>query len=355
MADIQFIKNENLKQKPTDSSTLGFGKVFTDYMFTFRYDADQGWHDAKIEPFAPIPLHPATSSLHYGQAEFEGLKAYRNEAGEVSLFRPMENIKRLNRGADRLCMPRVPEDVVYEALLKLVELEKDWIPTDPGTSMYIRPTYIATEEALGVHASTRTLFFIILSPSGRYYSQGLKPTKIYVEDNYVRSVVGGLGHTKAAANYAASILAGELAAKKGYTQVLWLDGVEHKYVEEVGAMNMFFVIDGVVRTPPLLGSILPGITRDSILTIAAELGYKTSEAPISIDEVVEASEEGHLNEAFGTGTAAVVSPVGELFYEGKTIVINNGEMGEITQKFYDVLTGIQLGNLEDKHGWSVKL
>jgi branched-chain amino acid aminotransferase len=355
MAEIKFIKNENLKEKPVDSSKLGFGKLFTDYMFTYRYSEERGWHDAKIEPFAPIPMHPATSCLHYGQAAFEGLKAYKNKDGQVRLFRPKDNIKRMNRGAERLCMPQLPEDVVYEGLLKLVELEKDWIPTDPGTSLYIRPTYIATEEALGVHASKSTLFYIILSPSGPYYAQGLKPVKIFVEDSYVRAVVGGVGHTKAAGNYAASILAGEIAASKGYTQVLWLDGVEHKYVEEVGAMNMFFVIDGVIKTPPLLGSILPGITRDSIIKLASGMGYNVSEERIAIEDVVKASREGRLNEAFGTGTAAVVSPVGELHYEGEDIVINGGEMGEITQKLYDNLTGIQTGSLEDKRGWSVKL
>ncbi len=355
MSDIKFIPCKTLKEKPSDESKLGFGKLFTDYMFTMRYNSEKGWYDPTIEPYGPFSLSPATSALHYGQAIFEGAKAYKDAQGNTRLFRIKENIARMNRSAARLCMPALPEDLVYEALLELLKIEEAWIPKSEGTSLYIRPTYVATEEALGVHAAKNYLFYIILSPSGAYYAQGMKPVKIYVEDSYVRAVIGGIGFAKAAGNYAASILAGELAEKKGYTQVLWLDGQMHKYIEEVGAMNMFFVIDGEIITPPLLGSILPGITRDSILTLAADLGYKVSEKRLSIDEVMEAGRSGALQEAFGTGTAAVVSPVGELYYNGEVIEINKGEIGPIAQKLYDTLTSIQLGKHEDVHGWSIVL
>ncbi|MBQ2818258.1 MAG: branched-chain amino acid aminotransferase [Clostridia bacterium] len=355
MADIKFIKCETLKAKPQDESNLGFGKLFTDYMFTLTYNAEEGWHNPTIEPFAPLSLSPASSCLHYGQTIFEGMKAYKDADSNVRLFRAKDNFARLNKSAERMCMQPVPEDLAYEGLVKLLEVEKDWIPTSEGTSLYIRPFLIGNDGALGVHAAHNYIFCIILSPVGAYYPEGLKPVKIYVEDSYVRAVIGGVGFAKTGGNYSASLLAGELAAKKGYTQVLWLDGVEHKYVEEVGAMNMFFVIDGEVITAPLLGSILPGITRDSVLKLCAELGYKASEKRLTIEEVVKAADEGRLNEAFGSGTAAVISPVGELCYEGRKIIINGGEMGEKTRKLYDTLTGIQYGKLADNHGWSIVL
>ena len=353
MSDIRFIMADTLKEKPADSSKLGFGKIFTDYMFIMEYDeALGGWHDARIQPYQPLQMDPAASVLHYGQAIFEGMKAYRR-GDTIRLFRPTENIKRMNVSAARMCMAKIDEDLFWEGLTRLVLLEKDWIPQEDGTSLYIRPFLIATQAQLGVHASTSYTFMIILSPVAAYYAAGLAPVSIYVEDEYVRAVRGGVGFAKVAGNYAASILAGDIAAKKGYSQVLWLDGVEKKYVEEVGSMNMFFVLDGKVITPPLLGSILPGITRASVLELAKYLGYETEEYRISVDELHDCAKNGRLSEAFGTGTAAVISPVGSFFYKGEDIVVGDGGMGPIARKLYDTLTGIQNGTVEDPFGWSV--
>ena len=351
---MQIIRAEKLKEKPADQSKLGFGKIFTDYMLTMRYK-NGAWDEPRIEPYGPVAFDLATTVFHYAQGIFEGLKAFRNEAGEVRVFRPEENFKRMNRSAERMCIPQIDEKKVLEGMYELLRLEKDWIPTAPGTALYIRPSIIATNVALGVHASSEYLFFIILSPVGSYYAHGLAPTRLLVEDYYTRATVGGTGEAKCIANYAVSLKAGEEAEKKGFDQVLWLDANEKKYVEEVGSMNMFFVIDGEVVTPELVGSILPGITRKSSIELLRAHGYKVSERRVSIDEVIEAQKNGKLNEAFGTGTAAVISPVGMMEYKGTDYVVNGGEMGEITKWLYDTITGIQTGRLPDPFGWVVKL
>lgn len=355
MQEIKFIKAETLKQKPTDESKLGFGKIFTDYMFTMEYDPENGWHNPCVQPYAPLSLDPSTCVLHYGQSIFEGMKCYRRADGGLQLFRPADNFARMNRSADRLSIPQFDEELAMAGLKKLLDVEQDWVPHTVGTSLYIRPTIIATDAMLGVHAAHHYLFFIILSPVGAYYAQGLAPVGIYVEDTYVRAVRGGFGFAKTAGNYAASIKAGEIAAQKGYAQVLWLDGVEQKYVEEVGAMNMMFKINGKIITPMLNGSILAGITRDSVLKLAAHMGIPTEERRIAIDEIFEAAKNGTLEEAFGTGTAAVVSPVGELCRGDEKVIVSNNQIGETTQKLYDTLTGIQWGTIDDPFGWIVRL
>lgn len=352
---MKFIKAETLKEKPADESKLGFGKIFTDYMFTMKYKEGKGWYDAQIEPYRPLQFDLATTVFHYAQGIFEGLKAFKNEKGEIRVFRPDENFKRMNRSAERMCIPQIDEKLVLEGLFELLKIEKDWIPTSPGTALYIRPSIIATNVALGVHAGTEYLFFIILCPVGSYYAHGLAPTRLLVEDYYTRATVGGTGESKCIANYAVSLRAGEEAAKKGFDQVLWLDANEKKYVEEVGSMNMFFVIGGEVVTPMLTGSILPGITRKSCLELLKANGYRVSERRISIDEVIEAQKIGALDEAFGTGTAAVISPVGMMEYKGKDYVVNDNRMGNITKWLYETITGIQTGRLADEHNWVVKL
>lgn len=352
---MQFIQRAVLKQKPADESALGFGKYFTDYMFTMKYTAGEGWHDAKIQPNEPMKFDLATTVFHYAQGIFEGMKAFRQPDGGVAVFRPEQNWERMNRSADRMCIPHFPAELAEEGLEELLKVEKDWIPHAPGTALYIRPTIVATRVMLGVHASTEYLFFIILSPVGSYYAHGLEPTKLLVEDFYVRSAIGGTGEAKCLGNYAASMKAGELAEEQGFDQVLWLDAQEKKYVEEVGSMNMFFVIDGEVVTPALVGSILPGITRKSCLQILRDKGYRVSERRVSIDEVVEAAENGKLNEAFGTGTAAVISPVGLIRFKDKDYEINGGKMGEITKMLYDTITGIQYGRTEDVYGWEKRI
>lgn len=349
MEEIKIVRTSTPKEKPTDESKLGFGRCFTDHMFVMDYTVGKGWHDPRIVPYGPISLDPSASVFHYGQEVFEGMKAYRTADGNIQLFRPEENFKRLNVSNERLCIPEVDVDFCLHALKTLVELEKDWIPAAEGTSLYIRPFIIGCEPVLGVHPATNYMFIIILSPSGSYYANGLAPVKIYVEPKYVRAVRGGMGYTKTGGNYAASLKAQQEAV--GYSQVLWLDGVERKYIEEVGAMNVFFVIGDEVVTPELLGSVLPGITRKSCIEILKNWGYKVSERRISIDEVAEAAANGQLVEMFGTGTAAVVSPVCELQYKDQTIHIGDGSIGELTQKLYDELTGIQLSKREDKYGW----
>ena len=348
---MKIIKRETLKQKPSPDAELGFGHYFTDYMFTMKYTQGEGWHDPVIEPNEPQRFDLGTSIFHYAQGIFEGMKAFIQPDCSIAVFRPEENWARMNRSAERMCIPQFPADVVEEGMEELLKLEKDWIPTKPGTALYIRPTIVATRVMLGVHASTEYLFFIILSPVGSYYAHGLEPTKLLVEDFYVRSAIGGTGEAKCLGNYAASMKAGEEAEKKGFDQVLWLDAKDKKYVEEVGSMNMFFVINGEVVTPALVGSILPGITRKSCLQVLRDKGYPVSERRISIDEVIEASKNGTLDEAFGTGTAAVISPVGLIRYKDEDYVINGGKMGEITKMLYDTITGIQYGKLEDVYGW----
>ncbi len=348
--EIKITKTTSPAVKP-DSSILGFGKYFTDHMFIMDYSADKGWHDARIVPFGRIDIHPASTVLHYGSEIFEGLKAYRTKDGSVQLFRPLENIRRMNRSAERMCLPEIPEDMALEALTTFIKMEQDWVPSAPGTSLYIRPFMFGNDETLGVHAVKNAKFVIITSPVGSYYKEGINPVKIMIESEDVRAVRGGTGEAKCGGNYAASNRAGERAEKKGYSQVLWLDGVERKYIEEVGAMNVMFKIAGEIVTPKLAGSILPGITRKSILELLQKEGYKVSERLISVDELAEAMKNGTLEEAWGCGTAAVVSPIGELCYQDVKYSINNGKIGEVTQHLYDTLTGIQWGNKEDVFNW----
>ncbi|NCC69566.1 MAG: branched-chain amino acid aminotransferase, partial [Clostridia bacterium] len=333
MEKIKIEKATVLKDKPLLDG-IPFGTYFSDHMFLMNYDEGRGWYDPRVVPFANFELSPAAVVFHYAQEIFEGMKAYRSPKGEVLLFRPSENARRLNSSADRICIPQVPEDIFLEGLKALVELDKDWVPGLPDTSLYIRPFIIATSPHLGVHASESYLFAIITCPVGSYYPEGLNPIRIMIENNDVRAVRGGTGYTKCGGNYAASIRAGERAEKQGYSQVLWLDGVEQKYIEEVGAMNIFFVIDGEVVTPALNGSILPGVTRDSVLALARHWGIKASERRIGIDEVMAAHAAGRLNEIFGAGTAAVISPVGELRYGDKVIAVGDGKVGPISQRLY---------------------
>ena len=352
--EIKIYENNNLKAKP-DSSSLGFGKIFTDNMFIMDYNKAEGWHNARIVPFGPFPIHPASTVLHYGSEIFEGLKAYRRKDGVVQLFRPIENIRRLNRSAERLCLPQIPEDLAMEVLTTFVKHEQDWTPSADGTSLYLRPFLFGNDESLGVHAVDNATYMIIASPVGSYYKEGINPVKIMIEDEDVRAVRGGTGYAKCGGNYAASNRAGERAAQQGYSQVLWLDGVERKYIEEVGAMNVMFKIGDEIVTPMLSGSILPGITRMSCIEVLKKQGYKVSERLLSIDELAEALENGTLKEAWGCGTAAVVSPIGELCYKGKKHPVNNGQIGETTQYLYDTLTGIQWGKIEDTFGWTQTL
>lgn len=355
MANIRVELTKNPKKKPTDQTKLGFGTIFTDHMFMMNYDEGQGWHDARIVPYGPLELDPAAMCLHYGQEVFEGLKAYRAKDGRILLFRPDQNFARLNLSNDRLCIPRIDEAFAIEALKKLVNIEKDWIPTAEGTSLYIRPFIISVDPHIGVHPAKHLIFIIMLSPVGAYYPEGLNPVKIYVETNYVRAVHGGMGFAKTAGNYAASLKAQDEAEKQGYTQVLWLDGVERKYIEEVGCMNVFFKINGEVVTPALLGSILGGITRKSCVELVKSWGMKVSERKISIEELAKAADDGTLEEAWGSGTAAVISPIGQLKWGDKVMHINNGKIGPVSQRLYDELTGIQWGTEEDKLGWSVEV
>ena len=349
--DIKIIKTTTPKEKP-DASTLGFGKIFTDHMFIMDYSADKGWHDARIVPFENLSIHPASTVLHYGSEIFEGLKAYRRADGKVQMFRPMENIRRMNTSADRLCLPQIPEDLAMEVLTAFVRVEEAWTPSAPGTSLYLRPFMFGNDESLGVHTVHNARYIIIASPVGSYYKEGINPVKIMIEDEDVRAVKGGTGYTKCGGNYAASNRAGERAAQKGYSQVLWLDGVHRKYIEEVGAMNVMFKIGDEIVTPMLSGSILPGITRKSCLEILRKEGYQVSERLLSIDELEAAMENGTLEEAWGTGTAAVVSPIGELCYKGKKYTVGGGNIGKVTQHLYDTLTGIQWGKTEDTFGWT---
>ncbi len=348
--EIKITKAAVLKEKP-DSSTLGFGKIFTDHMFMMDWNSEKGWYNARIVPFGRIDLHPASTVLHYGSEIFEGLKAYRRKDGKVQMFRPIENIRRMNRSAERLCLPEIPEDLAMEILTTFVELEQDWTPSAEGTSLYLRPFMFGNDESLGVHAVHNATYVIIASPVGSYYAEGINPVKIMIEDQDVRAVRGGTGYAKCGGNYAASNRAGERAAQQGYSQVLWLDGVERKYIEEVGAMNVMFKIGGKIVTPMLSGSILPGITRMSCIAVLKDKGYEVEERLLSIDELAAAMENGTLEEAWGCGTAAVVSPIGELCYKGVKYPVNNGEIGEVTQILYDTLTGIQWGKIEDKFGW----
>lgn len=355
MLNIRYELTKTPKAKPADETKLGFGHIFTDHMFVMDYITGKGWHDPRIVPYEEFSISPAAMCLHYGQTVFEGLKAYRTESGEVQFFRPIENFKRLNVSNERLVIPHIDEQDCLQALHALVEVEKDWVPSTDGASLYIRPFIISVDPFLGVKPADHYMFFIILSPSGAYYETGLNPVSIYVENKYVRAVRGGMGFAKTGGNYAASLIGQDEAHKQNYSQVLWLDGVEQKYIEEVGAMNIMFVIDGEVVTPMLQGSILPGITRKSALEVCRSKGIPVSERRITIQEVAEAYDSGKLTEVFGTGTAAVISPVGHLKWGDKVMIINNNEIGPISQMLYDTMTGIQWGKIEDTFGWVEKL
>ena len=352
--EIKKILTATPKEKPA-ADTLGFGKFFTDHMFMMDYTEGQGWHDARIVPFGPLSIHPASTVLHYGSEIFEGLKAYRRADGKVQLFRPIENIRRMNNSAERMCLPQIPEDLALEALTEFVKTEQEWTPSAPGTSLYLRPFMYGNDESLGVHAVHNATYVIIASPVGSYYKEGINPVKIMIETEDVRAVRGGTGEAKCGGNYAASNRAGKRAEEKGYSQVLWLDGVHRKYIEEVGAMNVMFKIGGEIVTPALSGSILPGITRKSIIEVLKDKGYTVSERLLSIDELKEAMADGTLEEAWGCGTAAVVSPIGELAYNGEKYPVNGGQIGQVTQMLYDTLTGIQWGKITDPYGWTVQL
>ena len=343
-------RTDHLKPKP-DESHLGFGIHFTDHMFNMDYTPEKGWYNPRIEPHTFMKMDPACMVLHYGQAVFEGLKAYRTDSGNIQLFRPKDNLKRMNRSCQIICIPEFDEGFILEALKALINLEKDWVPRLPQTSLYIRPTIIAVDPALGLRVSNTYRFFIILSPVGAYYAEGFNPIKIMVSHDHVRAVRGGIGEAKTAGNYAASLLAGQKAKEYGYSQVLWLDGIERKYIEEVGAMNIFFVIDDELITPELSGSILAGITRDSVLQLAGMWGLKAVERKISIEEVMDAGDSGKLQEVFGSGTAAVISPVGKIKWADKEITIGSGQVGPLTHRLFKKITDIQYGQTEDTCGW----
>jgi branched-chain amino acid aminotransferase len=351
---IRITKTARKKDKPKDKD-LAFGTDFTDHMFLVDFEDEKGWYDPRVEPYGPLALDPATAVLHYGQGLFEGLKAFRGKDGKIRLFRPDKHVARLNKTAEKLCIPPMDPALVMKSFTTIVDIDRDWVPSTTGTSLYIRPTIIASEAFLGVRPARQYLYFVILSPVGAYYAEGMAPVKIKVIDNYVRAVVGGLGEAKTSANYAASLHAAEDAKHEGFTQVLWLDGVQRKYIEEVGTMNIMMKIGDEIITPPLAGTILAGVTRDSVLALTREWGLRVSERAISIDEVVDAAHKGTLQEVWGTGTAAVISPVGELSYKGERIVVNGGGIGPLTQKLYDTIVGIQYGTQPDTRGWTVEI
>lgn len=350
--EFSVTKNENPKQKP-NAKGLRFGTDFTDHMFIMDYNPQDGWNNGRIVPYGPIQLEPSAVVLHYGQEMFEGLKAYKTAEGKVQLFRPYMNAKRTNNTNERLCIPSIDEDLFVEAIKALVKIDQDWIPEGEGTALYVRPFIFGDEPFLGVRSSNTYKFMIILSPVGPYFESGLAPTKMYVEDVYVRAVKGGTGEAKCGGNYGGSLKAQEIAHEKGYEQILWLDAYEQKYIEEIGAANAFFVIDNEVVTSELNGSILPGITRDSIIALCKHKGIKVSERQISIDELEDAYRAGSLTEMFASGTAAIVSPVGELLYKGEDMIINENKIGPVAQEMYDTIYGIQTGKIEDFMGWTV--
>lgn len=352
MLKIKIVKTDSPKKKP-NPETLGFGSIFTDHVFKMEFNPELGWHNAVIEPYGPIQIDPSYMVLHYGQETFEGLKAYKDDEDRVFLFRPEMNARRLNQSNRRLCIPEIPEDYFMEGLKTLISLEKEWIPKGNGTSLYIRPFVFATDPSLMVYPSHKYIFMIILSPVGAYYKEGINPVKIYVETELVRAAVGGVGFAKTGGNYGGSLLAQEKAKAKGYSQVLWLDSKEHRFVEEVGTMNVFFVEDNTLYTPSLSGSILPGITRDSIIIMARDLGYSVVEKTLDISEILRNIESGKISEAFGTGTAAVISPMSELFFENVSYPIGNGKTGVVSQLLYDRLTEIQTGKADDKYGFRI--
>ncbi|OGK85464.1 MAG: branched chain amino acid aminotransferase [Candidatus Rokubacteria bacterium GWF2_70_14] len=351
---IRITKAPTLKKKPKDSE-LGFGIIFTDHMFVANFQEEKGWYDPRVEPYAPIPLDPAAAVLHYAQAVFDGLKAFRGVDGKLRLFRPQKHVERLNNSARRMCIPPLDPELALQSIVTVVQTDGEWVPRMLGTSLYIRPTIIASEAFLGVRPARSYVYFVILSPVGAYYPEGMAPVKIRVEERYVRAVEGGLGGAKTGANYAASLMAGEEAKHQGFTQVLWLDGVHRRYIDEVGTMNIMVKIGDEVITPPLTGTVLPGVTRDSVLTLLRDWGLRASERQVGIDEVMAAHRAGTLTEVWGTGTAAVISPVGELAYKGETMVINGGKIGPLTQRLYDAIVGIQYGQAPDPHGWTLEV
>jgi branched-chain amino acid aminotransferase len=342
--------NANSTLDRVDFDNLTFGRVFSDHMFMSEY-REGAWRSAKIVPYGSIQVEPSLCSLHYGQAIFEGLKAFRSADGKINLFRLDAYQARFNRSGARLCIPPVEKELFTEAVVKLTTIDSKWIPTKRGSSLYIRPFIFATDCFLGVHAADTYLFMIITSPVGAYYKEGLNPVSLVTSGDYVRAVRGGLGEAKTPANYAASLLPAEDAQARGFTQVLWLDAIEKKYIEEVGTMNIMFLINGELVTPPLEGSILGGITRDSVLQLAEYWKVPVKQRRITIDEVLETAKSGALQEVFGTGTAAVISPVGSVTHAGQTMTINNGRIGEFSQKLYDEITGIQYGERPDPFGW----
>lgn len=352
--DIALDKADTLKPQPAEDS-LGFGQHFSDHMFLMEWSREQGWHQARICPYHKFELDPAATVLHYGQAIFEGLKAYRGKADQIFLFRPEDNFTRMNAGAVRMSMPQIPVNKVMQALKALVYLDRAWVPAAEGASLYIRPTLIGVDQQLGLKPAAHYLFYIILCPVGAYYAEGFSPTKIFVSTDYVRAVKGGVGHVKTAGNYAASLLASQEAKKAGYAQVLWLDACERKYIEEVGTSNIFFVLGDQVVTPPLGGSILPGITRDSVLKLLHRWGYQVEERAVAITEIIQSAANGQLKESFATGTAAVISPVGELFYHNESHLINDGLAGALSQRLFKELQAIQNGNQEDAFKWTVRV
>ena len=354
--DIQILPLDKTKLKPVPIDDFGFGNKFANRMFSQKYNPEQGWHDGKIGPHEPLVLDPATAVFHYAQEIFEGLKAYRRPDGNINLFRPWENMKRFNNSARRMAMAVTDEEEHLAAIAKLVELENEWVPRVPGAALYIRPTMIATEPALGVHASSQYLHYVIIGPVGSYFKEGFNPVPVYISDKYRRAVRGGVGNAKTGGNYAASIFVGEEAKAKGYSQVLWLDAIEGRYIEEVGAMNIAFVYeDRHIVTPPLTGSILPGITRNSVITLGRDLGYEVSEEQIDVNEMLADVQSGKITEVFGCGTAAVIAPVGKFGYKDEAYIINNNEVGPVAKRLFDELTGIQSGRIPDRFGWTMMI
>ena len=349
---IRVVKASTHKPKPKDAE-LGFGNVFTDHMFVADFQEEKGWYDPRVEPYGVLPLDPAAAVLHYAQAVFDGLKAFRGVDGKIRLFRPQKHVERLNNSARHMCIPPLDPELALRSLVTLVGIEREWVPKAIGTSLYIRPTIIASEPFLGVRPAKSYIYFVILSPVGAYYPEGMAPVKIRVEEQHVRAVEGGLGDAKTGANYAASLMAGEEAKHEGFTQVLWLDGVHHKYLEEVGTSNIMLKIGEEVITPPLAGTILAGVTRDTALTLMRDWGMRVSERQITIDEVIAAARKGTLEEVWATGTAAVISPVGELAYKGERFVVNGGRIGELSQKLYDTIVAIQYGTTPDTRHWTL--
>lgn len=349
--DIKYISLNESDKKPIPHE-LGFGGNFANRMFMQHYAPDKGWYEATIGPHRPLTLDPATAVFHYAQEIFEGTKAYRRPDGHINLFRPWENMKRFNSSATRMAMPTVDEEDHLEAIVQLITLEQEWVPDAPA-ALYIRPTMIASDPTLGVHASKTYIHYVIVGPVGSYFREGFNPVPVYISDTYRRAVKGGTGAAKTGGNYAASLFVGAEAKTKGYSQVLWLDAIEGRYIEEVGAMNIYFVYNGKrLVTPPLGGSILPGVTRNSILTLSKDLGYEVSEEPIDVNEMLADIQSGKITEVFGCGTAAVIAPVGKFGYKGNEYMINDYQVGPVSQQLYQTLTDIQFGRIEDKFGWT---